>query len=129
MSVNMGVYVVTLCVITVALILALRNYFNIKKPKNHTSAEEDAMFNLSKTIREGAKVFMKTEYEKIVLVVILISLGFSLFIEATSGLTFILGACMSSAAVFIGMYGAVYANYRVARRAFKSRLASGLSED
>ena len=100
MSVNMIVYTLALVVIVVAFLLALRNYFNIKKVKSHSSSEEDAMFNLSKTIREGAKVFMKTEYEKIVLVVIIIAFGFSLFIEATSGLTFILGACMSSAAVF-----------------------------
>ena len=129
MNVNMSVYVITLVVIAIALLMALRNYFNIKKSKTHSTAEEDAMFALSKTIREGAKVFMKTEYKTITIVVILIAFGFSLFIEATSGLTFLLGACMSSAAVFIGMYGAVYANYRVARRAFKSRLASGKSED
>lgn len=129
MNENLTVYVMALVVIAGALLLALRNYFNIKKSKSHSSSEEDAMFELSKTIREGAKVFMKTEYKTISIVVVLVAFGFSLFIEATSGLTFLLGACMSSAAVFLGMYGAVYANYRVARRAFKSRLASGKSEE
>ena len=64
---------------------------------------------------------MKTEYGTIVPVVLLIAAGFSFFIEATSGLTYLLGAAMSSAVVFIGMYGALHANYRVARRAFKSK--------
>lgn len=121
MSVNMYVYVITLCVITCALLLVFRNYKNIKKAKNHTYKEENDMLDLAKIIREGAQTFMKTEYKTIIPVVLLIAFGFSLFIESTSGASFILGACMSSAAVYIGMRGAVYANYRVARRAFKSK--------
>lgn len=121
MNINIEIYIAALCIIAVALLMVVKNYFNIKKSKNHATPEEDSMFKLAKTIREGAKVFMKTEYRTIVPVVVLIALGFSLFIESTSGLTFALGACMSSASVFIGMYGATYANYRVARRAFKSK--------
>lgn len=121
MSLDLTVYVVTFIVIALALVLVMRNYINIKKTKNHLTREEDDMYKLASTIRDGAKVFMKTEYQTIVPVVVLMALGFSLFIEATSGLTFALGACMSSAAVYIGMYGATYANYRVARRAFKSK--------
>ena len=120
MSVNMNVYIITLCVIMVALLMAVRNYLNIKRPKKHTTTEEDAMYALSKIIREGAKTFMKTEYETIIPIAVFGAVLFSLFVEKTSGLTFLLGTCMSSAAVFLGMYGAVYANYRVARRAFKS---------
>ena len=118
---NIYVYAATLLVIAVALFVVLKNYLSIKSKKNHSTKEEDDMLNLSRTIQKGAKVFMKTEYRTIIPVVILIGLGFSLFIEATSGLTYILGACMSSVVVFIGMYGATYANYRVARRAFKSK--------
>ena len=51
MSVNMNVYIITLCVIMCALLLALRNYINIKKPKTHSTSEEDAMFALSKELR------------------------------------------------------------------------------
>lgn len=128
---NLLVYVVTLVVIAIALLVVAKNFLSIKKSKKHTTKEEDDMYALSKEIREGAKVFMKTEYGGILpgrgkpigitFVVIVIALGFSLFVEASSGLTYILGALMSSAAVFIGMYSATYANYRVARRAFKSK--------
>ena len=121
MDLSMIVYSSTLGVILMALLLALRNFFNIKKPKTHVTKEEDEMFNFAKTIREGAKTFLDTEYGTIIVVVALVALGFSLFIEASSGLSFILGACMSSAAVYISMYGAAYANYRVVRRAFKSK--------
>ena len=127
----MTVYAVALVAIILALLVVIRNFLDIKKPKKHNSKEEDAMYSLAKDIREGAEVFMTTEYGGILpvkgkpvgitFVVIVLALIFSLFIEASSGITYILGALMSSAAVFIGMYGATYANYRVARRAFKSR--------
>lgn len=128
---DMPIYVATLVAIFIALAVVGKNFISIRKPKKHATAEEDAMFALAKHIREGAKVFMKTEYGGVIpikgkpigitFVVILLAVGFSLFVESSSGLTYILGALMSSAAVFIGMYGATYANYRVARRAFKSK--------
>ena len=130
-NVHMFVYLSTLVIVLLALALAFKNFMSIRKPKKHATKEEDDMFNLSKSIREGAKVFMKTEYGGIlpigdssvgiIFITLVIAVILSLFVEATSGLTYILGALMSSAAVFIGMYGATYANYRVARRAFKSK--------
>ncbi len=121
MSVNMYVYLATLGVVAIALLVVLINYNNIKRPKKHKTDEENDMYNLAKIIREGAETFMKTEYKTIIPVVALVAFTFSLLVEATSGLTFLLGACMSSAAVIIGMRGATYANYRVARRAFKDK--------
>lgn len=128
---DMPIYIATLIVIVIALLVVAKNFASIKKPKKHATKEEDDMFELARHIREGAKVFMKTEYGGIIpikgkpvgitFVVIVIAIIFSLFVESTSGITYILGALMSSAAVFIGMYGATYANYRVARRAFKSK--------
>lgn len=128
---NMPIYIATLVVIVIALLVVAKNFSSIRKTKKHATKEEDDMYALAKNIREGAKIFMKTEYGGVIpikgkpigitFVVIVIALGFSLFVESSSGLTYVLGALMSSAAVFIGMYGATYANYRVARRAFKSR--------
>ena len=132
MNVHMTVYLSTLVVIALALLLVFKNYFNIKRPKKHTTKEEDEMYSLSKTIREGANIFMKTEYGGvfpfgdssvgITFVALIIAVGLSLFVEASAGLSYLLGALMSSSAVFLGMKGATYANYRVARRAYKSRL-------
>ncbi len=115
------IYLIILAVVAVALAMVGRNYTNIKKSKKHSSAEEDEMAELAGIIRSGAKTFMLTEYKTITIVVIIVAVVFSLCIESYSGLTFLLGACMSSAACVIGMVGATYANYRVARRAFKSR--------
>ena len=141
---NMYVYASTLVVVIIALLVVLKNYISIRKPKKHTTKEENDMFELAKHIREGAKVFMRTEYGSIlpfkkkkevgpndkstfqseigiISVSLIIGIFFILFIESTSGITFILGGLMSSAAVFIGMSAGTYANYRVARRAFKSK--------
>ena len=60
---------------------------------------------------------MKTEYKTIAFVVVAIALVFSLFVEATSGITFLFGACMSSVVCVLGMRSATYANVRTANKA------------
>ena len=115
------VYGLVLVVVALALGMVARNYINIKKKKHHATPEEDAMQELATTIRNGAKTFMITEYKTIIIVVIIVAAVFSLFIEKSSGITFLVGAAMSSLSCIVGMVGATYANYRVARRAFKSR--------
>lgn len=115
------IYGLVLLAVGLAILMMLKNYFNIRKTKTHNTTEEDEMFELARKIRSGARTFMLTEYKTIGLVVIIVVLLISLFIEASSGVTFLIGAMMSSLACLFGMAGAVYANYRVARRAFKSR--------
>ncbi len=136
--VNTIIYASVLAVICLALAIVGRNYVNLKEKKNHknvpddfeekeglSSADytkiQDEMWELSKTIREGADKFMFTEFKTIVAVVLLVAVGITLFIEASAGITFLLGATMSSLACIMGMKGALYANYRVARRAFRNR--------
>ena len=102
-----------LAVVALALALAGRNYASIRKKKKHYSPEEDDMLSLAITIRSGAKTFMMTEYKTIIIVVLIVAAIFSLFIEQYSGFTFLLGACMSSAACIIGMAGAT--RYRLCR--------------
>ncbi|WP_289458167.1 sodium/proton-translocating pyrophosphatase, partial [Klebsiella pneumoniae] len=46
---------------------------------------------------------------------------FSLFVEVTSGITFLLGAVMSSCACVVGMRSATYANVRTANKARESK--------
>ena len=105
----------------VACALAFRNFFDIKRTLKVRDDNMRRMKKLSDHIRNGAKTFMITEYNTIVKVVILVAILFSLFIESSSGITFLLGACMSSAACIIGMAGATYANYRVVRRAYRCK--------
>ena len=122
------ILLLVLLVVVGAISMAMKNYFNIKKPKKINPKDDpemneklQEMYDLSAIIREGAKTFMKTEYKIITVVVISLAFIFSLFIEKFSGLTFLLGACMSSAACILGMIGAVHANFRVARRAYRCK--------
>jgi K(+)-stimulated pyrophosphate-energized sodium pump len=114
------VLLIVLLVVVAAISMATKNYLNIKKSKKLDNEKVKEMYELAETIRKGAKTFMVTEYKIIVAVVIMIAILLTLFIEASSGLTFLLGASMSSAACILGMSGATYANFRVARRAMRS---------
>ena len=102
-----------LCVTIVALAYIFYNYARIKKMDEGT----DEMIQMSAIIRSGSETFLKTEFRSIWIVMILVALIFSLFIEKTSGLSFILGGAMSSIVCVLGMKSATYANVRTANRA------------
>ena len=107
------IYTLTLCVVVLALAYVAFNYMRIKKMKEGT----DEMIEMAGIIRSGSDAFMLTEYKTISVVVAVIALVFSLFIEATSGITFLLGACMSTAVCVLGMKSATYANVRTSNTA------------
>lgn len=104
---------IVLCVIVLALAYVFFNYFRIRKMSEGTGE----MIEMAGIIRSGASTFMKTEYKTVAVVVVVIALVFSLFVEATSGITFLFGACMSSVVCVLGMRSATYANVRTANRA------------
>ena len=104
---------IILGIIVLALIYVFFNFFRIKKMDEGTAD----MADMAKIIRDGAATFMKTEYKTISIVCVIVALVFSLFIEATSGLTFLLGAVMSSCVCVLGMRSATYANVRTANKA------------
>ena len=111
------VQILVLGAILCALVLMVFNYIELKTYKEGTAE----MADIAKIIRDGAKTFMVAEYKTIVVVVIIVAVLFSLFIEKTAGLTFILGSCMSSATCIIGMRSATYANVRTANTARVTR--------
>lgn len=102
-----------LCVIALTLAYVVWNYFRIRKMPEGTAE----MAEMAAIIRSGASAFMKTEYKTICIVVAVIALALSLFVESTSGITFIFGALMSSSACVLGMKSATYANVRTANKA------------
>ena len=108
----MAQYIV-LCVVVLAIAYVFYNFFRIKK-MNEGTAE---MVEMAAIIRSGASTFMATEYKTITVVVILLALIFSLFIEKTSGITLIMGSLMSSIVCVLGMRSATYANVRTANKA------------
>lgn len=110
-------YVFAIAVAVIALLVVCINYRYIKKLPEGTAE----MSELAGTIRSGANTFLKTEFKMIAIVVVIVAVIFSLFIQTFSGLTFLLGACMSSAACLIGMKGATYANVRTTNTARETK--------
>ena len=92
------------------------NYMKIKKLPEGTAD----MAEMAGIIRSGANTFMRTEYKSITLVLVVVAVLFTLFIEKTSGLSFLLGGAMSSAVCVLGMKSATYANVRTANKARES---------
>ncbi|MCQ2354717.1 MAG: sodium-translocating pyrophosphatase [Clostridia bacterium] len=103
--------IVAVCVLAVGYVAV--NYVRIKKMKEGT----DRMIKMSAIIRDGANVFIKKEFTTIAIVIAVLAVLFSLFIEKWSGLTYILGALMSSIVCILGMKSATYANVRTANKA------------
>ena len=110
-------WLLVLCVVVLAIAYVIANFFKVRRMKEGTPE----MVEMAAIIRDGAKTFMKTEYKTITIVVILVAAVFSLFIEATSGITFLMGAAMSSIVCILGMRSATYANVRTANTARRTR--------
>ncbi|MBR3494666.1 MAG: sodium-translocating pyrophosphatase [Clostridia bacterium] len=106
-------YVLVLCAIVCAMAYVAWNYVRIRKMPEGTPE----LTEMAGIIRSGANTFMLTEYKTISIVVAVLALVFSLFVEKTAGITFLIGACMSSIVCVLGMKSATYANVRTANRA------------
>ncbi len=104
---------VILCIV---LIAGANVYINYRRVSSESEGTTE-MVEMAAIIRSGAGTFLKTEFKTVIIVVIGIAVLLSLFIETTSGLTFLLGACMSSAVCILGMNSATLANVRTANRA------------
>ena len=101
----MLIYILMLIIVLAAIAYVCWNYLNIMKMDEGT---ED-MMDLAATIRSGARTFVKTEFKTVAVVVVILAIILSLFIEKTAGLTFIIGALMSSFVCIMGMRSATYA--------------------
>ncbi len=110
-------FILVLCVIAATVYYVFNNYQRIRKMDEGTPE----MVEMAGIIRSGANTFMITEYKTIGIVVAALALVFSLFVEATSGITFLFGALMSSCACVLGMKSATYANVRTANRARETK--------
>ena len=108
---------IVLCVIVLAVCYILFNFLKVKRMKEGT----EEMVEMAGIIRSGATTFLKTEYKTILWVVAAVALIFTLFVEKTSGITFLMGACMSSAVCVLGMRSATYANVRTANKARETK--------
>ena len=113
----MLIYILMLVIVLAAIAYVCWNYLNIKKMDEGT---ED-MMDLAATIRSGARTFVRTEFRTVAIVVVILAVILSLFIEKTAGLTFVIGALMSSFVCIMGMRSATYANVRTANKARETK--------
>ena len=116
MSILTTSWLIVLGVVVLALCYVAFNYFRIKKMPEGTAD----MIELSGIIRSGAQTFLKTEFKSIAIVVAAVAVIFTLFVEKTSGITFLMGALMSSIVCVLGMQSATYANVRTSNKARES---------
>ena len=110
-------YFIVLAVCALAFLSVFASFRAILKMGEGT----DRMAKMAKIIRDGAATFLLAEYKIIAIVVVIIAVVFSLFIEATSGITFLIGACMSSLVCLLGMKSATYANVRTSNKALETK--------
>ena len=108
--------IAVIAVIVIAIAYVIFNYFRIKKMEEG----DETMVRMSGIIRKGANVFIEKEFKTIAIVVAVVAVLFSAFIEWSSGLTYLLGASMSSAVCILGMKSATFANVRTANMAKKT---------
>ena len=112
---NLWLFVI-LGICLVALLVVVYNYIVIKRmPEGN-----ERMVKMASIIREGSNVFIKKEFTTIAIVIATLAVVFTLFIEKFSGITYILGAAMSSIVCILGMKSATYANVRTANKAKES---------
>jgi len=107
--------VLAVCVLTMGYVML--NYVAIKRMPEGT----DRMIKMSKIIRDGSNVFIKKEFTTIAIIVAAIAVLFSLFIEKFSGITYLVGAIMSSIVCILGMKSATFANVRTANTARETK--------
>ncbi len=106
-------YYIILSVAVLVMLYVMITYVRIKKMPEGTPM----MIKLAGIIRGGSKTFLRIQFRTVAVVVVFLAIVFSLFIETWSGLTFLLGATMSSAVCILGMQSATHANVRTTDRA------------
>ena len=109
----MGAWLAVLVIVALAMVYIFYNHNRIKKMPEGTAE----MAERAGIIRDGASAFMKTEFRSIIIAACVLAVLFTLIVERTSGITFLIGAAMSSAVCVLGMRSAAYANVRTANKA------------
>ncbi len=108
---------IVLFAVLLALGFAALNFYLVRKLKEGN----ERMQEVAAAIREGANAFIFYEYKIVAIIGSGIAVVLGLVISWETGVAFLIGALMSSAAGFVGMKIATYANVRVANEANETR--------
>ncbi|MGI6721725.1 MAG: sodium-translocating pyrophosphatase [Anaerovoracaceae bacterium] len=87
----------------------------------------DRMKEIAGHIREGAMAFLKREYVTMVIVIVALFLIIGFAINWTSGILYVIGACLSVLAGYFGMNVATRGNVRTANAAMEKGMTKALS--
>ena len=117
MHMNNLLMIIVMFAAVLALGYAALNFFLVRKLKEGN----ERMQKIAAAIREGANAFIRYEYKIVAIIGIAIAAILAIVISWETGIAFVLGALMSSAAGFFGMKIATYANVRVANTANETR--------
>lgn len=109
--------IIVMFAVVLAIGYAALNFFLVRKLKEGN----ERMQEIAAAIREGANAFIRYEYKIVAIIGAAIAAVLALVISWETGVAFVLGALMSSAAGFVGMKIATYANVRVANTANETR--------
>ncbi len=111
-----------------ALLFAGYSYMSIRRESTGT----ELMQKIAAAIHDGAMVYLNRQYRAIAVFVIVLAAVLAIWIDTLTAACFVLGAVLSAAAGYIGMFTATAANVRTtnaARRgiadAFRVSFASG----
>lgn len=111
-------------------LIALITTMFISKSIVKRDAGNPKMKEIAGYIEEGAMAFLKKEYKYLVVFAIVVFILMAIFLSIQTGIAFIVGACFSVVAGYLGMRIAVKSNVRTAKaaeRGIKEALAVAFS--
>lgn len=109
----------------VVLLIALAGlgyaFYNFFKVKSLSEGDNEDMVKIAKAIRQGADTFLLKEYKVLAFVIVALAVIFSIFIQLSSAISFIIGTVMSGLAGLLGMKMSTLANVRVTNTAKETK--------
>ncbi|MDD2434289.1 MAG: sodium/proton-translocating pyrophosphatase, partial [Bacilli bacterium] len=106
-------------IVTIVSILGLLFAFYIKHKIEKVQVENAKIKEIQSYIKEGAMAFLKREYKTLAIFVAILFVVVLLAIDWQTAVCFLVGACLSGLAGFIGMTSATSANGRTTQAAAK----------
>ena len=98
-----------------ALLFAAFSVFRVLKKEQGSQK----MIEIAKAIQEGASAYLNRQYKIVSIFVAILAILFVVVFNATTAISFVLGAALSAAAGYVGMHISVRANVRTAQAAHK----------